>query len=231
MLTRDEALKICETVLAHAKAAGAEDAVVSLQSIGRVARAVCRQPHHHQRPLRGSRHHRHRLGRQAARRRRPATTPSAAALKQLADEAVQIARVSPVHREYVPTLGPLDYAGVARLRRRDRRRRSSTARATALEACSRACRDGEGDRRRLSHARRASATAAATANGNRRYFRSSEAGLSVTARSADGTGSGYFAGDHFDLARLDAQHIAEQAVEQGGALARSRSRSSRASIR
>ena len=32
MLTRDEALKICETVLAHAKAAGAEDASVSLQS-------------------------------------------------------------------------------------------------------------------------------------------------------------------------------------------------------
>ena len=28
--------------------------------------------------------------------------------------------------------------------------------------------------------------------------------MSVTARSADGTGSGYYAGDHFDLARLDA---------------------------
>ena len=62
------------------------------------------------------------------------------------------------------------------------------------------------------HTARASATAAATANGNRRYFRSSEAGLSVTARSADGTGSGYYAGDHFDLARLDSKHIAEQAV-------------------
>ena len=32
MLNRDEALKICETVLGHAKAAGAEDANVSLQS-------------------------------------------------------------------------------------------------------------------------------------------------------------------------------------------------------
>jgi predicted Zn-dependent protease len=36
--------------------------------------------------------------------------------------------------------------------------------------------------------------------------------MSVTARSADGTGSGYYAGDHFDLARLDATRIAEQAV-------------------
>ena len=32
MLGREDALKICETVLAHAKAAGAEDATVSLQS-------------------------------------------------------------------------------------------------------------------------------------------------------------------------------------------------------
>ncbi len=64
------------------------------------------------------------------------------------------------------------------------------------------------------HNATASATAAATANGNRRYFQSSEAGLSVTARSEDGTGSGYFSGDHFDLARLDAKRIAEQAVDK-----------------
>ena len=36
----------------------------------------------------------------------------------------------------------------------------------------------------------------------------------MTARSADGTGSGYYAGDHFDLARLDAQRIADQAVDK-----------------
>ena len=32
MLNRDDSLKICETVLSHAKAAGAEDASVSVQS-------------------------------------------------------------------------------------------------------------------------------------------------------------------------------------------------------
>ena len=32
MLARDEALKICETVLAHGKSAGAEDASVALES-------------------------------------------------------------------------------------------------------------------------------------------------------------------------------------------------------
>ena len=62
------------------------------------------------------------------------------------------------------------------------------------------------------HVARASAAAAATANGNRRFFRSSEGSFSLTARSGDGTGSGYFAGDHFDLARLDVQRIAGQAV-------------------
>ena len=54
----------------------------------------------------------------------------------------------------------------------------------------------------------------ATANGNRRYFRSTRADLSVTARTPDGTGSGYYSGDHFDLSRLDAQRIASEAVNK-----------------
>jgi predicted Zn-dependent protease len=42
--------------------------------------------------------------------------------------------------------------------------------------------------------------------------RSSEGSFSLTARSGDGTGSGYFARDHFDLARLNVQQIAAEAV-------------------
>ena len=135
-----------------------------------------------------------------------------AELKRLAEEAAQIARLSPVHREYVPSLGPVTYAN-------ERSFSAATenvdldARAKVLAAVLDACRQekvtGAGF-----HNATASATATATANGNRRYFRSSEAGLSVTARSEDGTGSGYYAGDHFDLARLDAKRIAGQAVEK-----------------
>ena len=135
---------------------------------------------------------------------------SADALKRISEEAVQIARVSPVHREYVPTLGPLDYpeargfaAATADV--------DLAARAAALQAALAACRTAKVNGAGF-HTARASATAAATANGNRRYFQSSHADMSVTARSADGTGSGYYAGDHFDLARLDAKRIAEQAV-------------------
>jgi predicted Zn-dependent protease len=209
MVDRDDALKVCETVLGHAKAAGAEDATVSLQS------SVLSHARFADNRISTS-------GRSEdlditvsvwVGRRRGSITGNdagAAALKTLADEAVQIARVSPVHREYVPTLGPLTYpesrgfaAATADV--------DVAARAAKLQGVLDACRGvkvtGAGF-----HSARASAVAAATANGNRRYFRSSEAGLSVTARSADGTGSGYYSGDHFDIARLDTARIAEQAV-------------------
>ena len=187
MLTRDDALEICETVLAHAKAAGAEDAVVTAQS------SVESHARFADNRITTS-------GRAedmavtatvwVGRRRGAATGNDAApgALKQLADEAVQIARVSPVQREYVPTLGPLTYAD-------DRGFAAATAdidlaaRAAALESALGACRTAKVTGAGF-HRARATAAAAATANGNRRYFRSSEADFSVTARSADGTGSG-----------------------------------------
>jgi predicted Zn-dependent protease len=209
MLTRDEALGICGTVLDHAKAAGAEDAIVSVQSSvdaharfadnrittsGRAEDVVIAATVW--------------IG-----RRRGAATAndaSGAALKRLAEEAAQIARVSPVHREYLPTLGPLAYAedrgfaaGTADV--------DVTARAASLKTVLDACRGAKVTGAGF-HTANGSATAVATANGNRRYFKSTRAGLSVTARSADGTGSGYFSGDHFDLARLDARQIVEQAV-------------------
>ena len=209
MLGRDESLKICETVLDHAKAAGAEDASVSVRSSvdaharfadnrittsGRAEDVVV-------------------TATVWVGRRRGAATANdagAAALKRLAEEAVQIARVSPVHREYVPTLGPLDYAvdrgfapGTADI--------DVAARAGVLQAALAACRTAKVTGAGF-HSASGSATGVATANGNRRYFRSTSAELSVTARSTDGTGSGYFAGDHFDVARLDAPHIVEQAV-------------------
>ena len=209
MLGRDESVKICETVLDQAKAAGAEDASVSVQSSvdaharfadnrittsGRAEDVVI-------------------TATVWVGRRRGAATgndASPAALKRLADEAVQIARVSPVHREYLPTLGPLDYPadrgfapGTAEV--------DVAARAGVLQSALAACRTAKVTGAGF-HSASGSATAVATANGNRRYFRSTRAGLSITARSADGTGSGYFAGDHFDAARLDAPHIVEQAV-------------------
>ena len=209
MVTREEALRICETVLAHAKAAGAADASVSLNhAIDSHARFADNRL-----TTSGRTEDLDITATVWVERRRGAATgndPGAEALKRLAEEAVQIARVSPVHREYVPTLGALEYpesrgfaAGTAAV--------DPAARAAALESvlasCRRASVTGAGF-----HAAGVSATAAATANGNRRYFRSTECAFSMTARSQDGTGSGYAAGDHFDLARLDVQRIADEAV-------------------
>ena len=209
MLTRDLALKICDTVLAHAKGAGAEDALVSLQS-------------NNESHARFADNSITTSGRSEdldititvwVGGKRGAITgndSSAEALKRIAEEAVQIARVSPVHREYVATLGPLEYPA-ARGFAVATADVDLAARAAALQAALAACRTAKVTGAGF-HTARASAIAAASANGNRRYFQSSQADMSVTARSVDGTGSGYYAGDHFDLARLDAKHIAEQAV-------------------
>jgi predicted Zn-dependent protease len=211
MLTRDEALKICETVLDHAKAAGAEDASVSLgNSVESHARFADNRI-----TTSGRSDDVDITATVWIGRRRDAATindTSADALKQIANDAVQIARVSPVQREYLPTLGPLEYTA-------DRGFAASTAepdltaRATALQGMLDACRAAKVTGAGF-HTARASALASATANGNRRYFRSSRADLSVTARTPDGTGSGYYSGDHFDLSRLDAQHIANEAVNK-----------------
>ncbi len=209
MLTRDQALGICETVLAQAKAAGAEDATVTVQSgIESHARFADNNM-----TTSGRSEDVEITANVWVGRRRGSMTGNdtgADALKRLSEEAVQIARVSPVHREYVPTLGPLEYPAArnyaAATANIDLNARAATLQA-ALASCRAAKVTGAGF-----HVARASATASGTANGNRRFFQTSQADFSLTARSADGTGSGYYAGDHFDLARLDAKHIAEQAV-------------------
>ena len=211
MVNRDEALKVCETVLAHAKAAGAEDAAVSLRSTtqdharfadNRITTSGRAEDLQITATVWVGRRRGSSIGNDA----------SADALKQLADEAVQIARVSPVHREYLPTLGPQTYpehrgyaAATANV--------DLNARAKTLNGVLASCRSakviGAGF-----HTASEAATAEATANGNRRYFRSTNADFSVTARAADGTGSGYFSSDHFDLSKLDAQHVVDQAVNK-----------------
>ncbi|MEZ5288269.1 MAG: TldD/PmbA family protein [Vicinamibacterales bacterium] len=211
MLTRDETLGICDTVLRHARTAGAEDATVSVRSTlesharfadNRVTTSGRSED----------------LGVTATvwvdRKRGSASGSdvSGGALQDLAAEAVRIARISPVHREYVPTPGALTYAesrGFASATAEVDLDARARALGGVLDACRTAGVTGAGF-----HSATASAAGTATANGNRRFFQSSEAGFSVTARSSDGTGSGYAAGDHFDLTRLDPARIASQAVQK-----------------
>jgi predicted Zn-dependent protease len=211
MRDRDEALRICETVLAHAKAAGAGDANVSVQ---RTSESHARFADNRITTSGRARNLNITATVWVDRKRGAATGSdvSAGALKQLAEEAVQIARVSPVHREYIPTPGPLTYGenrGYAPATAEIDLDARAKALAAAIEVCRAAGVTGAGF-----HNATTSATATATANGNRRYFESTNADFSMTARTPDGTGSGYFSADHFDLARLDAAHVARQAVEK-----------------
>ena len=211
MINRDDALKICEDVLAHAKTAGAEDAIVSLRGSGQSHARFADN-----RITTSGRADDLQITATVWVGKRRGTSigndPAGAALKQLADEAVQIARVSPVHREYLPTIGPHTYpehrgysAATANI--------DLAARAKTLSGVLATCRTAKVTGAGF-HTASETATAEATANGNRRYFRSTGVEFSVTARAADGTGSGYFSSDHFDVSKLNAQSVVDQAVNK-----------------
>ena len=135
-----------------------------------------------------------------------------ASLKAVVEQAEQIARLAPVDREYLPTLEKQTYKPVngyveatANI--------SVTERAKAigniLAECEKNKVIGAGF-----HQASAQAGASATKNGNFSFEASSNVSLSMTARTPDGTSSGYFLRSHFDVARFDTQRIAREAIRR-----------------
>ena len=133
-------------------------------------------------------------------------------LKATVALAEQLARISPVDREYLPTLGKQTYKPVngyadatANI--------SVTARAKTINdvitACEKSKVIGAGF-----HQARGSAGGSATKNGNFIYERSSLVSLATTARTADGTSSGYFLRNHFDVSQLNTAHVANEAIRK-----------------
>ena len=196
MVTRDDALKICETVLEHAKAAGADDAQVSLDnSVESHARFADNRI-----TTSGRADDVDITATVWVGRRRGAATVNDSAPPRSSRSRPTPCRSRAYRRCSASTCrrsDPLTTPRVAGSRRQPPTSMSPRAPRPCRRSstCAAAKMTGAGF-----HTARASATATATANGNRRYFRSTRADLSVTARSADGTGSGYYSGDHFDLA-------------------------------
>ncbi len=135
-----------------------------------------------------------------------------ASLKAMVEQAEKLARLSPVDREYLPTLSKQNYKPV-----------NGFVEATAnLSLSNRASSIGgiidECQRQKLIgggfHAARAQAGASATKNGNFEYEKSTNVSLSMTARTPDGTSSGYFLRSHFDINKLDTKRIAREAVRK-----------------
>jgi predicted Zn-dependent protease len=135
-----------------------------------------------------------------------------AQLEAAVRQAEQLARLSPVDREYLPTLAPQSYKpsqgyveATANI--------SLTARAKTINdviaACEKESVSGAGF-----HQARGVATAHATKNGNFSYARSSLVSLSLTSRTRQGEGSGYFLRNHFDVAKLDTARIAHESIQK-----------------
>ena len=133
-------------------------------------------------------------------------------LKSTVALAEQLARISPVDREYMPTIGKQTYKPVDGYAEATSNI-SVTSRAKtindAITACEKSKVIGAGF-----HQARGSAGASATKNGNFIYDRGSLVSLGMTARTADGTSSGYFLRNHFDVAKLDTNRIANEAIRK-----------------
>jgi len=133
-------------------------------------------------------------------------------LRQAVEQAEQIARLAPVDREYIPTLGAQTYRAV-----------NGFVEATAkISPVTRAKAIGsilaESEKSKIIAAGfyqvQAEAFAFATKNGNFGFQRETVVGLSVTGRTSDGTSSGYFARSHFDANKLDTARIAREAIRR-----------------
>lgn len=137
---------------------------------------------------------------------------SDASLKAMVEQAEQVAEISPVDREYLPTLGAQTYKpsngyveSTANLSLANRAKSIGDILKNSTKA---------GVISAGFHQARAVAQAFATKNKNFGYERRTIVSLSVTARAADGTSSGYFARSHFDIARLDTERIARESIRK-----------------
>ena len=133
-------------------------------------------------------------------------------LKATVALAEQLARISPVDREYMPSLGKQTYKptnGYAEATSNISLPSRAKTMNDVIAACEKAKVVGAGF-----HQARGSAGASATKNGNFIYDRSSLVSLSTTARTPDGTSSGYFLRNHFDVTKLDTSRVAGEAIRK-----------------
>ncbi len=133
-------------------------------------------------------------------------------LKMAVDQAEALARISPVDKEYLPTLGLQTYKPTNRYVEATAKL-SLSDRAKAIDGIIRACEKEDVIGAGFHHAS-AAASGFATRNGNFHYQRSTLVSLSVTARAPDGGSSGYFLRNHNDIARLDVARVGREAIEK-----------------
>ncbi|QJR36843.1 TldD/PmbA family protein [Gemmatimonas groenlandica] len=135
------------------------------------------------------------------------------AIKRAVEQSERLARLAPDDPESMPQLGSQQYTPVnsyfessASLTADDR----AKAALIALEMARKA-----GDVKAAGYlVNTAGALAIGNSTGMFAYHRSTNVNYTLTARTSDGTGSGWAAADHADWAQIDARRVAETAVQK-----------------
>jgi predicted Zn-dependent protease len=133
-------------------------------------------------------------------------------IESMVRQAEEVASISPKDREYLPTLGLQKYKPVKGFDTSSEEVSYEARAKSVAEILSMSERDGVVTAG--FHESRASAGGFATKNGNFGYEKTSVAGLSVTARSSDGSSSGYFQRSSVGLDGLDTRRIASESIRK-----------------
>jgi predicted Zn-dependent protease len=138
-------------------------------------------------------------------------------LKRTVDLAMTLARLSPDDPELMPELGPQTYASVDAYIQRtadlDPETRASAVKLT-VDAAAGAAKDAGSIFVAGFLLANARTVAVATSNGLFAYHRTTDVDLSVTARTPDGTGSGWAHAGARDWSRVDAAAVGRVAAEK-----------------
>ena len=133
-------------------------------------------------------------------------------LKAMVEQAEEIANISPVDRQYLPTLGQQEY-------KNSNRYSDNTAdvpldkRAKGVSEILKKS-DKAGVISAGFHEARAFAGGSATKNKNFSFEKSTYANLSMTARTPDGKSSGYFSRSKVDINELDTERVANESIRK-----------------
>jgi len=135
-----------------------------------------------------------------------------ASLVKVVRQAESVAGISPVDPEYLPTLGARKYKPVGGYVEATADP-DPTARARTIHKIIASCEEADVTGAGF-HQARGEVEAAASKHGNFRHYRRSLASLSLTARTPEGGGSGYFLRSHFDVSKLDTERITREAIQK-----------------
>jgi len=135
-----------------------------------------------------------------------------ASLAAVVLQAEELARISPLDREYMPTVSQQTYkpaSGFSPATVNIALEARAKSIGEVIAACEKEKIAGAGF-----HQASGNAVGTATKNGNFYYNRTSLVSMSLTARTSEGNGSGYFLRSHYDAAKFDAQRIARESIRK-----------------